>query len=100
MSKKFRTTGPDVMHPVRAPKTKANPLHRDIFDADGNQVGHCGLGMSSAGVSRFTGTRNNRLTPKGWMATRKAVNKAALTQAAKIKTSLKTDKGSVSRGKQ
>jgi hypothetical protein len=97
---KYRTTGPDVMPPVSAPKTKANPLHRAIFDADNNQVGHCGLGMSSAGVSRFTGTRDNRLTPKGWQAARKASNKAAQQQAAKLAASLRADKGSVSRGKQ
>jgi hypothetical protein len=94
MAKKFRTTGPDVMQPVRTPKTKPSPHHRAIFDADGNQRGHCGLGMSSAGVSRFTGTLSNKLTPKGWVATRKAPNKAAKQQAAKLHDSLKTAKGS------
>jgi hypothetical protein len=102
MAKKFRTTGPDVMQPVSKPKTKPGALPDNqipIFDHRGNMRGRCGLGMSSAGVSRFTGTLSNRLGRKdgrpAWIAAApKGPNKTAAAQSAKLAKSLKAAKGS------
>ena len=71
-----------------------------IFDHKGNRRGHVGRLASSATVSRFTGTPDNRLTKKdgrdaGVSAKPKGPNKAAVAQAAKLAQSRNTDKGSV-----
>lgn len=103
MAKKFRTTGPDVMREPKKTTVKPGVVdenHIPIFDHKGRMRGRCGLGMSSAGVARFTGTLNNRLGTKdgrrAWIGgAPKGPNKAARAQAAKIKTSLKADRGSV-----
>jgi len=61
--------------------------------------GRCGLGMSSAGVARFTGTFDNKLGTKNgrtaWIGgAPKGPNKAARAQTAKLAASLRADKGS------
>jgi hypothetical protein len=70
-----------------------------IFDHLGRMRGRCGLGMSSAGVSRFTGTLNNKLGKKNgrtaWIgAAPKGPNKVARQQTARLAASLRADKGS------
>jgi hypothetical protein len=99
MSNKFRTNTADAPEPRKPKAPKPNPRIIPIFDADGNRRGHCGLGMSSAGVSRFTGTLSNRLGKKdgrtAWIArSPSGPNKAARAQSAKLAKSLKADKGS------
>jgi hypothetical protein len=86
----------------RKPKVEPGTVPENkipIFDHEGNMRGRCGLGMSSAGVSRFTGTLDNRIVKRdgrdAWVgAAPKGPNKAARAQTAKIRTSLKADKGS------
>jgi hypothetical protein len=76
-----------------------------IFDHAGRPRGAVGKLATSATVSRFTGTLDNRLGRKNgrvaWIgAAPEAPNKAAQQQAAKLAASLRADKGGVSRGKQ
>jgi len=71
-----------------------------IYDHKGRRRGHAsGLGMSAVGVSRFTGTLDNKIGTKdgrtAWIgAAPKAPNNAARAQTAKIAASLRADKGS------
>ena len=97
---KFRTTGPDVLQPPKKIKTvdPLPPSRVPIFKND-HMVGHVGRKASSATVSRFTGTHDNKLCKKdgrdAWIATAPGrSNSAAQAQAAKLAKSLRTDKGS------
>ena len=75
---KYRSNTHDAMKPV---KTKATPKGVDalpssripIYDTKGHMRGHVGHKASSATVSRFTGTNNNKLGKKNgrtaWLAT-------------------------------
>ncbi len=100
---KFRTTGPDVLPPKKKIKTvdPLPPSRVPIFKND-HMVGHGGRKASSATVSRFTGTHDNKLGKKdgrdAWIATAPSrSNKAARARKAKLVTQLRTDKGSVSK---
>ena len=65
---KFRTNTYDSMpepkktKPVKPGTVPGNKV--PIFNHKGNMVGRCGLGMSSAGVARFTGTLDNRVVKR------------------------------------
>ena len=65
---KFRTTGPDVLQPIRkkaedAPGT-LHPHHIAIFDHKGRMRGHVGPKATAATVSRFIGQHGAKLGKK------------------------------------
>ena len=100
---KFRTNTYDSMpEPKKTKPVKPGTVPENkvpIFNHKGNMVGRCGLGMSSAGVARLTGTLDNRVVKRNgrnaWVGSApKGPNKAARAQSTKLAKSLKADKGS------
>jgi hypothetical protein len=101
---KFRTHGPDVMQTPRPNKIAPGRIgdgKLGVYDHKGRLRGQVGKLATSVTAARFTGTTNNTLGKKdgrdAWIgAAPKKPNSAAQQQMAKLRASLRADRGSVS----